>query len=148
MTRFVPLVMLLAAGCGGGGVDVAGTVTYQGKPLSYGTVVLVGSDGLPKSGQVGPGGAFTVQGVPPGTAKVAVSSPRPPGMPDPARPEPGAKGRDADLLDGKTPRPEPPPAATAIIAGWTPIPDDYGDPLKSKLTVEIKAGEPVKIELK
>lgn len=149
MTNFmrgsILLAALLTAGCGGNTVSVSGKVTYQGKPLSYGTVVLIDSASLPKSGTIQPDGTFTVAGVTTGPAKIAVSSPRPPGM-DPAKPE-GRVGRE-NAGDDKVPREPPPPADPAVIAGWTAIPDNYGDPALSKLTVEVGNGEPLTIDLK
>ena len=81
LLRLGLLMSLLAAvGCGGGTADVSGKVTFKGKPVTYGTVMILGSGGLPKSGVLRPDGTFTVTGVPLGPVKVAVSSPRPPGL--------------------------------------------------------------------
>ena len=143
---FALVFVLVAAGCSES-VSVSGTVTYQGKPLSYGTVVLVDSAGLPHSGQVDKSGNYSISGVKPGPVQIAVSSPRPPGMPNTG--SKGKIGRDAEPpADDKKPIAEPPPADPAVIAGWTAIPDDYGDPAKSKLTADAKSGEPLNIELK
>lgn len=141
--RSVVLAAVLSAvGCGGGTADVAGKVTHKGKPVVYGTVVLVGSDGLPKSGTIQPDGTFRVAGVATGTAKVAVSSPPPPGAGSPAKRPRG--GRDEE--DERTPAAQP-PAAPEVIRNWTALPEKYGDPDKSGLTAEVRAGQPVNLDL-
>ena len=133
--------VLFAAGCGNGTTDVAGKVTYKGKPVVYGTVVLVGSDGIPKSGAIQPDGSYRVSGVAVGAAKVTVSSPRPPGSGPPAK----KQGRDAD--DDKPPA-DATPAPPEVIQNWVALPEKYADPGKSDLTATVKAGEPLDIDLK
>jgi hypothetical protein len=82
MTRLirtaVPFAILFMTGCGGT-TDLSGKVTFQGKPVVYGSVVVIGSDGIPKSGAIQPDGTYRVSGVKLGSAKLAVSSPQPPG---------------------------------------------------------------------
>jgi hypothetical protein len=136
------VVPLAATGCGGT-ADVSGKVTYKGKPVVYGTVVVVGSDGIPKSGAIQPDGSYRVSGVPLGTAKVAVTSPKPPGS-EPAAKKP--RGRDAD--DDKPPPEQPPPAPPEVIQNWVSLPEKFGDPNKSEVTVTVKSGQPADIELK
>lgn len=136
----VPFVALVLAGCGNS-TDVSGKVTYQGKPVVYGTVVILGSDGIPKSGAIQPDGSFRVSGVKLGSAKVAVSSPQPPGS------TPPKKARERGDDDDKPP-PEVTPASPEVIKNWFPIPNKYGEPTKSELTVEVKSGTPLDIDLK
>jgi hypothetical protein len=135
--------LLLAAGCAGG-TDVTGKVTYQGKPVVYGSVVLTGPDGLPKAAAIQPDGSFTVKKAKPGQTKVAVSSPPPPGANVPKTAPKG--GREADE-DRRPPTAEP-PAPPEVIKNWFPLPDNFGDPEKSGVTVDVKAGAPVEITLK
>jgi hypothetical protein len=68
------LTLLLGAltGCGSGQGEVSGTVRYNGKPLSFGTIQLLGQDGIPRAGKIQPDGTFSVR-VPAGPAKVIVS---------------------------------------------------------------------------
>jgi hypothetical protein len=67
------------AGCGSDLVDVSGTVTFDGTPLTSGRVVFQ-SPGKPMAvGELGPGGHYTVKtgtqhGIPPGDYTVTVSS--------------------------------------------------------------------------
>ncbi|MBA4064383.1 MAG: hypothetical protein C0501_11850 [Isosphaera sp.] len=135
---------LSAAGCGGGVADVAGTVKYQGKPVVYGSVVVIGSDGVPKSGTIRPDGTFRVDGVRVGAARVAVSSPRPPGSEPPPAPKP--KGGREEAVD----KPVPPvdPADPEVIRNWVALPARYGDPDKSELTADVQSGRPLDLDLK
>lgn len=137
------VAILAAAGCGTNTTDVSGKVTFQGKPVVYGTVVLIGSDGIPKSGAIQPDGSYRVSGVAVGAAKVAVTSPRPPS----GAQVPKKQGRDAEDDDKILP-PPPPPAPPEVIKNWVTLPEKYGNPETSNLTATIKAGEPLEIDLK
>ena len=139
--RFVVvLVAVSLAGCSGT-TDMSGKVTYQGKPVVFGSVVVIDSDGTPKSGSIQPDGSYRVSGVKPGSVKVAVSSPQPPGSVPPKK----SRGREEDL---DKPQHEEPPAPAEVIKNWFVIPNKYGDPTRSELTVEVKSGEPSNIDLK
>jgi hypothetical protein len=144
MTRFIRTLAvalpLAAAGCGGT-TDVSGTVTYQGKSVVFGTVVLFGADGVPKSGPIKPDGTFRVNGVKLGTAKVAVSSPRPPGS------QPVGKGRGGRDADDKPP-PDEAPADPEVIRNWVALPEKYTDPDKSGLTADVQPGRPLDLDLR
>lgn len=147
MTRLIrpaalAAALLALAGCGEPTADVSGKVTYQGKPVTYGTVVLLDAAGAPKAGTIQPDGTYRIGGVRTGAVKLAVSSPPPPGS-EPARK--AATGRDRD--DDKPP-PDVAPASPEVIRNWFPIPDKYGDPSKSDLTGEAKSGQPIDIDLK
>jgi hypothetical protein len=72
----ISLLILASVGCSGRG-DVSGKVTYKGKPLVFGTVLIQGSDGSSQQGNIEKDGSFTVRGVAPGVARVAVNSPNP-----------------------------------------------------------------------
>jgi hypothetical protein len=136
------LALLTAAGCGGT-ADVAGKVTFAAKPVVFGTVVVIGADGIPKSGAIQLDGTYLVRGVKTGTAQVTVSSPPPPGMsPVGAKPK---VGRDAD--DERRPADADNPVNPELAKGWFPIPQKYADPEKSGLQVEVKPGQPVDIDL-
>jgi hypothetical protein len=135
---------LAACGCNANTTDVSGKVTFKGKPVVYGTVVIVGSDGTPKSGAIQPDGSYRVADVALGPAKVAVTSPRPPGG-EQAR----KQGRDSDGDVDDKPTPAPTPAAPPeVIKNWFALPEKYGDPSRSELTAAVKRGEPLDLELK
>lgn len=57
--------------------DIYGKVTCQGKPVVYGTVSIVGADGIPRTGNIHPDGYYEVFDVPVGSAKIGVASPDP-----------------------------------------------------------------------
>src|SRR5262249_7540034 len=61
--------------------DVHGKVSCGGRLVIYGSVVLIGSDGMPVTGRINADSTYAVSGVPSGAVRVAVVSP------DPARPQ-------------------------------------------------------------
>ena len=71
-----PLASVFGCGFGGSG-DVFGKVSLNGKPLTAGTVVIVGADKLPYTGKIGESGAYAIEKVPSGPAKISVVSPSP-----------------------------------------------------------------------
>ena len=118
------LLTSAAVGCGGRG-NVSGKVTYQGKPLVWGTVQIEGSDGIVKHGNIKPDGTYTVEEVATGDAKAAVSSINP-----------TSSDFQPIQREGRPPRPPRPE-----VKGWFPIPEKYDTPYKSGLTYPIKRGE-------
>jgi hypothetical protein len=133
---------LAAAGCGGGTADVAGRVTYQGKPVVFGTVVVIGADGVPKSGPIQRDGSYRVAGVKLGAATVTVSSPPPPGSQAAPTRKAGRDGIDEDkILETESVDPE-------LVKTWFPIPHKYADPAKSGLTATVGSGQPLDLDLK
>src|SRR5262245_41695678 len=112
------LVLLLAPaltlGCGGQG-DIAGRVTHRGKALVCGTVVLLGSDGMSRYGEIKPDGTYFAQGIAPGAVKIGVSSPNP-RTPVAERKASALKGKGVEIK--VTPRRE---QASAEATGWFPI---------------------------
>jgi hypothetical protein len=113
------------AGCGGGTADVSGKVTYKGKPVTSGSVVFVGADGVAVAADIKPDGTYAATGVATGAVKVAVSSPNPAA----AAAEPGGRGR------GPAPaKPASPPA------GWVALPAKYGSPDSSGLSTDLTPG--------
>ncbi len=143
-TLFIAVV-LAAAGCGKSTTDVSGTVKFEGKTVVFGTVVIVGSDGVSKSGPIQPDGTFTVSGVRTGTAKVYVSSPKPPGLTPP--PKPKATGRDAGA-DERRPADANETMSPEVLKGWFPLPEKLGDPALSDHTIEVVPGQPLDLDLK
>lgn len=125
-------LLTLMGGCGGKG-DVSGHVTFKGKPLVFGTVQFEASDKTFKQGIINRDGSYSIDGVPVGEAKVAVNSPNP-------------KSGDFQPLQREG-RPPPPPRPE--IPGWFPIPAEYQDLSKPRLTYPVKRGDnTINIELK
>jgi hypothetical protein len=126
------LLALVALGCGGRG-NVSGKVTYQGKPVVFGTVLFEGSDGSLRQGNIGRDGSYTVRDVAMGEAKVAVSSLNP---------------KSSDFVPMQREGGKPPPPRPDV-PGWFPIPEKYDAPFTSGLTYSIKGGDnEINIELK
>jgi hypothetical protein len=115
------LAAALAVGCQGRG-DVSGKVTYQGKAVPFGTVLIEASDGTACQGNIEQDGTYTVQGVITGEARVAVNSPNPKGI----------------TLIYKDPNKKPPPYPD--VPGWFSIPSKYETTAGSGLTVTVRSG--------
>jgi hypothetical protein len=125
---------LLGTGCGGNGQGtVSGKVTYQNKPINYGSVVLVGGDGIPQTASITPGGLYSFPDLPCGEVKVAVHSPDPAGL------QKLIQDEKIKVLKGVTP---PPDRNLPEIdrAKWFPISADFGDFSKSGLKTTIQSG--------
>lgn len=127
----VGVAVLTAAGCGGGTADLSGKVAFQGKPVVFGSVVVIGADGVPKSGVIQPDGTFRVDGVRAGSVKITVSSPPPPGA------AAAKKGRE-DIDPSKVLKEAP--VNPEVAKNWFPIPDRYADPDKSGLGQSLSPG--------
>src|SRR5437773_791544 len=73
----VVIIGLSAFASGGGGATVTGRVTMMGRPVIWGSVVLVGPDGRSVAGRIQPDGTYTVANAPIGEVGVSVTSPDP-----------------------------------------------------------------------
>jgi hypothetical protein len=112
ITRTWLLPVLLAGVCGcDRGATVAGKVRYQGRPVIYGSITFLSADKTAHSGVIEPDGSYTVEGVPRGTAKIAVISH------DPSKGRSTIRAREAGPPEqGKT---NPP---TTADNAWFPLP--------------------------
>src|SRR4051794_17669711 len=70
----VGLLAFFALGCQGRG-DMTGKVSYKGKPVPFGTVLVQSNDGSSHQANIEPDGTYSIQGVLVGTVRVAVNSP-------------------------------------------------------------------------
>jgi hypothetical protein len=124
------LAALFIAGCsGGGGIGaLSGKVTYQGKPVIYGVVVVRLADGTQRTVNIEPDGSYTAPDLPPGVVKLGVQSPEPP---DPSAQKPRSRG--------SAPAPAA-PRPTVDRSKWFQIPDQLADPDKSGISTTVKAG--------
>jgi hypothetical protein len=116
-------------------------VTYRGRPIVCGSVLLVG-DGCPaRSGLIDSAGQYTVKGVPVGQVRAAVISL------DPARPS--GKVLPNNLDRGKSkPAPKYDPKDRGNWAEpdvdrskWFPLPARYGDHDQSGVTTTLRRGD-------
>ena len=121
VTLAAALLALTAVGCLRRG-DVSGKVTYKGKAVVFGTVLMQGQDGL-RQGNIAPDGSYTVKAVAVGVAGVAVNSPNP---------------KKIELYPNKNPKFKQEPYPD--VPGWFPIPAKYEDVGKSGLTYTVKGG--------
>jgi hypothetical protein len=83
--------LLAVSACGTKGGTVSGVVTYQGKPVTTGTVLFLGADKVPVRAPILNDGSYQVTNVPVGEAKIAVMVPPPsppPRKDDPNPPRP------------------------------------------------------------
>jgi hypothetical protein len=129
--RTVLLAVVLGAalaGCGSGQAEVSGTVRYNGKPLTHGTIQFLGPDGIPYAGTIQADGTFCVR-VPVGQAKVIVSCVDESKLNRLTSKAAGSQNRTA-------------PASTSA-ASLSLIPQRYADWNASGLTVLVKSGQTV-----
>jgi hypothetical protein len=74
-SRIGPLVFLLLAGCGPSLASVSGEVTYEGQPVTNGSITFAPADGKGQvTGATIANGRFTVEKVPPGPKVVKVEA--------------------------------------------------------------------------
>lgn len=132
------LCVALAAGCGQPGSRVKGRVTHNGKPVVWGSVTLIASDNQPYSALLETDGSFALDGVPAGKAKVGVVSDNPDKTLTPPGGEDGRPVKQSPAPD----RPKPAKGA------WFPLPDKFGDPMTSGVSVTVTRGQSLEIDLK
>lgn len=119
------LVCAGLSGCGDGRAHVAGKVTFDGQPVSSGSIVFVRSDGTAREGGVITGGEFRTS-LPPGRYKIEVRASKVIGK----RKQKGFDGKDEE-----------------IEMSEEMIPDRYNT--KTELIEEFRAGSnPLTLDLK
>ena len=108
-----------------------GTVTYQGKTVVSGTVIIRGSDRLPYSGTIEEDGTYLVRDVPTGLAKITVVS------------LPSHRGRREELFRRRAKGAEDvetPPQARVDFPKWFPLPEKYQRFDDAGLTLTVTGG--------
>jgi hypothetical protein len=113
------MVFAALGGCGGRTATVTGKVSYQGRPVTYGSVIFVGADKSARSTAIEADGSYMVASVPRGIAAIAVISPDP------------SKGRAAKKQDV---------ANETAAKQWFALPSKFEDPRTSGLACTIDAG--------
>ena len=130
------VVCSTAVGCGAGRTTASGKVTFRGKPVTSGTVMLVAADKQIYLGPIQPDGTYSVPAVPVGPVAIGVSSP------DPNDVE--VRGKGSGTIGA---RPTSRKGDKALPEGWFPLPDKYADPNGSGLSGEVKSGRPFDIAI-
>jgi hypothetical protein len=130
LTLLLPLALVGLSGCAGGDLpaSVAGKVTYRGKPVTSGVVVLVGEDGkVSQPASVQPDGTFTIAHAPAGKVKVSLDNPRP------VVPHVPAAARSASVDEEAR-------EAAAQARLYVPTPPKFKDPDQSGVTLDLHRG--------
>jgi len=112
--------------------NVTGKVTFRGKPVYTGSVIIVGKDGVAAAGPIETDGTYVVQKAPVGDVTIGVVSK-----------DPVYLHRISQLRSSRTPIPA---SALTNPAGldrkkWFPIPKEYEEPVHSGLSLSIKKGD-------
>lgn len=109
-----------AAGCGGTGT-VSGKVSYRGRPVVVGSVIILSADNTARSGVIEADGTYVVKQVRPGPVRIGVTSRDP------------TKSRTS----GEKPKPG---EKKKPDKSWFPLPRRLEDPTTSGLTATVTAG--------
>ncbi len=123
-------ILLAAAGGCGKRATVTGKVTYQGRPVTYGSVIFLSADNTARSGAIAADGSYTVEGVPLGAVKIAVISR------DPSKGRSVVRGRKPARSDNHARTASPKPAA-----GWFPLPSRFENATSSGLGCDVASGQ-------
>jgi hypothetical protein len=142
-TRCSLVFMLLAlTGCGSGTGAVTGRVTFRGKPVVSGSVVIVGADNKLVSCPLDAEGRYAVDGVPLGTVQVAVVSPNP--NPRPRLPPAFLihREKERNLPENGNVKDSPAPVVPKVDSSkWFPLPKPYELADTSGITTTIHEGD-------
>ena len=131
LSALAGFVLALAGGCGGGGKgDLNGTVTFNGKPVTSGTVQVFGPNGFNTTSPIGLDGSYALKDVPAGAVTLGVSSPHPQRLYEQLK-------MMAKTEEAKKALPVPDPAT---IASWVGIPDSFAQSGTSGLTATVNKG--------
>jgi hypothetical protein len=111
-------ILLAAVGGCGRAATVTGKVSYQDRPVTYGSVIFLSADKTARSTAIEPDGSYTVERVPRGAVAIAVISPDP------------SKGRAAKKEGA---------ANETAVQQWCPLPSKFEDPRTSGLACTVDA---------
>jgi hypothetical protein len=116
------LGLLILTGCGPSYGELKGTVSYQEKKLALGSVQVVGSDGIVRTGTINDDGTYEIKDILAGPIKATVNSLNP-----------------LDQVVAVRKKNEPPPAPKANPK-WFAIPESYASFETTNLSFEAKSG--------
>lgn len=115
------VLTIVTVGCGSNTGTITGNVTFQGEPITIGTIAFIGLSGTVASATI-QDGSYTLSDAETGLATVTVTSHEPsPMMHPPTGPDPNA--------------PPPPPLK------YVPIPDRYSNPKRCGVTYTVRPGK-------
>jgi hypothetical protein len=120
--------VVLAAGCSAGTGSLSGTVSYRDKPVVYGTVMALCSDGITRSTNITPEGRYQFESLPRGLVQLTVVSPEPPDL--------TVESKRAGRTGGS-------PAAPTVSVDrskWQSLPAKYADPRTSGQRTTVDSG--------
>ena len=124
----VGIVCALATlgGCGKKSGTISGKVTFEGKPLQFGSVIFVAADGKTTTAGIAKDGTYTSEKIEYGKFSVAVISPdpNPPNFTD--KLPPGVKHPSGKAF---------PTPVKVDSEGWFAIPSEYGRASTSGLSI-------------
>ncbi len=128
--RWALLLMALLVGASGCGrsATVTGKVTYQGRPVTHGSVVFLASDRTARSGVIEADGTYKVEGVRAGLVKIGVISSDP------------SKGRSAGRASQTAAKGKEAPTGKATSGDWFPLPRTLENPETSGLSYTVGSG--------
>jgi hypothetical protein len=130
VVALVAVIVALSAYAAGGNTTVSGHVTFQGRPVIWGSVMLVGPDGHSAVGRIQPDGSFTVPNAPTGEVGVSVTSP-----------DPLAQHYATQLKTSRDRIPVAQWAAPPVDRQqWFVLPKHYENATTSNLTLTVKRG--------
>jgi hypothetical protein len=124
------LILIALFTMGKSGATLTGHVTHRGKPVIWGSVIVVGPDGNATAGRIQPDGTYTVENVPPVAVNVAVVSRDPL-----VQHNMEEIRRNRNRAAPKSWEPVP-----VDRKQWFPLPERYADPQTSGLTVLLSKG--------
>ena len=137
-------LVVAAAGCGSKGT-ISGKVKYKGKELQTGHVTFVSeTTNQSFNATIGEDGSYTMTKVPAGPVKIGVKS-GPTSMVGGGPPKDmggkfGPPGGVKDAPEGQGPPKDTNMDPRARGQDYPKVPDEYGDPEKSKLTYVVVSG--------
>ncbi len=115
--------VLPLAGCGPSTGEIEGTVEYDGKPLTSGSVIFMSEDKKPRLAHIHKDGTYRISDCPPGLVRIAVRT----------------RPREPEAFSHT----KPPPKSTIpadYLKGGVAIPRKYEEAEQSGLTYQVKLG--------
>src|SRR5262245_41419475 len=128
VSRSWAVLVVLVGGCGGT-ASVSGKVTFDGRPVTYGSVIIENVDAkITRSGVIKPDGSYLVEDVPPGKVSFGVISRDPSKGRSVHRPKQGKAGEKNGAQENE------------LAAKWFPLPPRVETPGGSGRSATIGSG--------